>query len=131
MGRRLLGLAGTVVRMLRPFNQSAWYWTGDTGVNCINGTVAEPHQTYMSDLSNDGLVIGGSVRPEFGPSTEAVRWLNLEPVNWRQYLLDRGVSDLQSWSLRNSRATDHMVGCRSRTRLPIAMPCPVVLCDHA
>jgi uncharacterized membrane protein len=82
-----------------PLNQWAWYWTEDTGVNCINGTVAEPYQTYMSDLSNDGLVIGGSVRPEFGPSTEAVLWLNLEPVDLRQYLLDRGVSDVESWSL--------------------------------
>jgi len=82
-----------------PLNQWAWYWTEETGVQCINGTVADPWQTYMADLSDDGRVIGGAVRPVFGPSTDAVLWFNFEPVNLRQYLLDRGVSEVQSWSL--------------------------------
>src|SRR5262249_46941142 len=81
-----------------PLSQWAWYWTEETGVQCINGTVAEPDKTYMNDLSDDGRVIGGSVRPEFVPYTEAVLWINFEPVNLRQYLLDRGVSEVQSWT---------------------------------
>jgi len=82
-----------------PLNQWAWYWTEETGVKCIVGTVAEPDKTYMNDLSDDGRVIGGSVRPEFQPYTEAVLWFKFEPVNLRQYLLDSGVSEVQSWSL--------------------------------
>lgn len=82
-----------------PSNEMAWDWTEETGVTCINGPVAQPYQTYMSHLSDDGLVIGGSVRPVFGPSTDAVLWLTFQPVELRQYLLDLGVSDVQSWSL--------------------------------
>jgi probable HAF family extracellular repeat protein len=80
-----------------PLNQYAWYWTEKNGVQCVNGTVDDPYQTYMSALSNDGQVIGGAVRPEFGPETDAVLWLNYEPVDLKQYLLDRGVSEVQSW----------------------------------
>ena len=82
-----------------PLNQWAWYWTEETGLTCIAGTVAEPDKTYMNAASDDGRVIGGAVRPEFSPDTEALLWFNLEPVNLRQYLLDRGVSAVESWSL--------------------------------
>ena len=82
-----------------PLNEWAWYWTAETGVTCISGTLAEPDRTFMNDLSDDGSVIGGSVRPSFDPYTEAVLWINFEPVNLRQYLLDRGVSDAQAWTL--------------------------------
>jgi uncharacterized membrane protein len=82
-----------------PFSQWAWHWTKDAGVQCINGTVADPDHTYMSALSDDGRVIAGAVRPVFGPETDAVLWLNFEPVDLRQYLLDRGVSEVQSWTL--------------------------------
>jgi probable HAF family extracellular repeat protein len=82
-----------------PFNQWAWYWTEENGVQCINGPVPEPNQTYTSAVSDDGSVIAGAVRPVFGPETEAVLWFNLEPVNLRQYLLDNGVSAVQSWTL--------------------------------
>jgi len=87
-----------------PLGQWAWYWTEETGVNCINGTIAEPDRTYMYALSDDGSVIGGWVRPDFGPYTEAVLWFNLEPVNLRQYLLDNGVSEVQSWTLSSVTA---------------------------
>jgi probable HAF family extracellular repeat protein len=82
-----------------PLNQYAWYWTEDSGVQCINGTVAQPNQTTMLALSDDGSVIGGSVRPVFGPDTDAVLWLNYEPVDLKQYLLAGGVSEVQSWTL--------------------------------
>jgi len=82
-----------------PLGQWAWYWTEDGGVQCINGPVPEPNQTYMSAVSDDGSVISGAVRPVFGPETDAVLWLNLEPVDLRQYLLDNGVSEVQSWTL--------------------------------
>ena len=80
-----------------PFSQWAWYWTEDAGVQCVNGTVENPDQTYMKALSDDGRVIGGAVRPEFGPEVDAVLWLNFEPMDLKQYLLDRGVSEVQSW----------------------------------
>jgi len=51
----------------------------------------------MKALSDDGRVIGGAVRPEFGPEVDAVLWLNFEPMDLKQYLLDRGVSEVQSW----------------------------------
>ena len=87
-----------------PLNQWAWYWTEDSGVQCINGPVAEPNQTTMLALSDDGSVIGGSVRPVFGPDRYAVLWLNYEPVDFKQYLLDRGVMDVQSWTLNTVNA---------------------------
>ena len=82
-----------------PLGQWAWYWTEDGGVQCINGPIPEPNQTYMSAVSDDGSVIAGAVRPVFGPETDAVLWLNLEPVDLRQYLLDNGVSEVESWTL--------------------------------
>jgi len=82
-----------------PLGQWAWSWTAENGVQCINGPVPEPYQTYMSAVSDDGSVIGGAVRPEFGPATEAVLWLYFEPVDLQQYLLANGVSEVQSWTL--------------------------------
>ncbi|HKD41619.1 MAG TPA: hypothetical protein VKB87_15160 [Myxococcaceae bacterium] len=83
-----------------PLSQWAWRWTEDAGVQCINGTVADPGTTYMSALSDDGRVIVGAVRPDFSlPDTEAVLWLNSEPVDLKQYLMDRGLSELESWTL--------------------------------
>ena len=82
-----------------PLNQWAWSWTEDAGVQCINGTVADPYQTFMSALSDDGQVIAGAVRPEFGPESDAVLWLNSQPMDLKQYLLDRGLSELESWTL--------------------------------
>ena len=80
-----------------PFTQWAWYWTEDAGVQCVNGPVEDPFQTYMLGVSDDGQVIGGAVRPEDGPETDAVLWLNFEPMDLKQYLLDRGVSEVESW----------------------------------
>ena len=81
-----------------PLNQWAWYWTEDAGVQCVNGPVENPFTTYMLALSDDGQVLGGAIRPDDGPETDAVLWLNFEPVDLKQYLLDRGVSEVQSWS---------------------------------
>jgi hypothetical protein len=53
----------------------------------------------MTALSDDGQVIAGAVRPEFGPASDAVLWLNSEPVDLKQYLVDRGVSDVAPWTL--------------------------------
>ena len=53
----------------------------------------------MFALSDDGRVIGGAVCPVFGPERQAVLWLNGEPVNLRQYLLHRGVSEVEPWAL--------------------------------
>lgn len=82
-----------------PRNEFAWQWTEKTGVQCINGTVADPNQTYMFALSDDGRVIGGAVRPVFGPERQAVLWFNDEPVDLRQYLLLRGVAEVEPWTL--------------------------------
>ena len=80
-------------------NQFAWRWTQETGVQCVEGTIAEPYQTLMVALSDDGRVIGGAVAPEFGPSRNALLWFDGAPVDLRDYLLGQGVPEVQDWHL--------------------------------
>ena len=80
-------------------NQFAWRWTEATGVECIQGTLSDPYQTYMLALSDDGQVIGGEVFPDFGFDRNAVLWFNGEPVDLREYLLAHGVAEVQDWQL--------------------------------
>jgi uncharacterized membrane protein len=82
-------------------NQFAWRWTEETGVECVPGTVADPYQTLMLALSDDGQVIGGAVAPVFGPERNALLWLNGEPVDLLYYLLDQGVTEVQGWNLNS------------------------------
>ena len=54
----------------------------------------------MLALSDDGQVIGGAVAPEFGPHRDALLWLNGEPVDLREYLLQQGVAEVKGWDLQ-------------------------------
>jgi len=81
-------------------NQYAWRWTEETGVECIQGTVANPYQTLMLALSDDGQVIGGAVAPDFGPERKALLWFNGEPVDLREYLLTHG-AEVKGWDLQS------------------------------
>jgi len=81
-------------------NQYAWRWTEETGVECVQGTVADPYQTLMLALSDDGQVIGGAVAPDFGPERNALLWFNGEPVDLRDYLLQQGVAEVNGWDLQ-------------------------------
>jgi uncharacterized membrane protein len=82
-------------------NQYAWRWTEETGVECVQGTVADPYQTLMLALSDDGRVIGGAVAPEFGPNRNALLWFDGEPVDLREYLLQQGVAAVEGWNLNS------------------------------
>ena len=87
-----------------PSNEFAWLWTEETGVQCVNGTVAEPFKTSMRALSDDGRVIGGDVNPGFDPYRQAVLWLDGVPVDLRQYMLDKGAPEVTNWSLTSISA---------------------------
>ena len=82
-----------------PGSPFAWRWTEATGVECIQSPLPDAYQTAMLALSDDGGVIGGYVRPEFGPVTDAVLWFNGQPVDLREYLLGHGVPQVQDWDL--------------------------------
>jgi len=84
--------------------QYAWRWTEETGVECVQGTLADPYQTLMLALSDDGQVIGGAVAPDFGPNRNALLWLNGEPVDLLDYLLQQGVAEVKGWSLNSVTA---------------------------
>jgi len=85
-------------------NQYAWRWTEETGVECVQGTLADPYQTFMLAVSDDGQVIGGAVAPDFDPNRKALLWLNGEPVDLLDYLVQQGVAEVQGWSLNSVTA---------------------------
>jgi probable HAF family extracellular repeat protein len=88
-----------------PFNQHAWTWTSEAGVQCVAGTLSNPVVTFMFAVNGDGSVIGGAEQPDISPgSRAAVLWFSGEPVSLKQYLLDRGVSEVAAWDLKSVSA---------------------------
>jgi probable HAF family extracellular repeat protein len=80
---------------------TGWTWTQATGVQCY--PVERPswvfprfYNVLMSDLSDDGRVIGGAY--SFGLDSEALVWFDGEVVFLRDYLRANGVPDaFEGW----------------------------------
>jgi probable HAF family extracellular repeat protein len=82
-----------------PLDLSAWIWTPETGIECKpveRPDALKPYLAMMLATSEDGRVIGGA--HSFGPDSEAVLWLDGEPLFIKDYLRANGVSDaFEGW----------------------------------
>ncbi len=74
----------------------AWVWTPETGVTCYpvqhpNWLPRDnkPYRPYMSSLTDDGRVIGGSY--SFGLDSEALLWLDGRAYFLKDYLAANGL----------------------------------------
>jgi uncharacterized membrane protein len=80
---------------------TGWVWTQATGVQCH--PVERPswvfprfYNVLMSDLSDDGRVIGGAY--SFGLDSEALVWFDGQVFFLRDYLRENGVPDaFEGW----------------------------------
>ena len=80
--------------------QSAWGWT-QSGTACVCSPVQSRHRGRWTVRaprrpSDDGRVIGGAL--SFGLESEAILWLDRQPISLRDYLRAHGVPDaFEGW----------------------------------
>jgi len=75
-----------------PFaNQQAWIWTARDGVQCLPVPRVRPGNFLglAQALSEDGRIIGGA--HTFGLESEAILWIDREPMYLKDYLRANGV----------------------------------------
>jgi probable HAF family extracellular repeat protein len=91
-------VVGQTCSFADPTDQSAWVWT-PTGVRCYPAPRVRPLQPFISmalATSDDGRVIGGA--QSFGLESEAILWLDGEPIYLVDYLRSNGIANaFEGW----------------------------------
>jgi probable HAF family extracellular repeat protein len=94
-------IVGGVCSYTFPMNAAAWMWKAGSSVQCFPVEHPRPlltrdYRAIMTDLSDDGRVIGGSFT--FGLDAESVIWLDNQPYFLEDYLASHGLPDaFQGW----------------------------------
>jgi len=94
-------VVGQVCRPGVSLDQSAWVWTERDGLQCLPVPRLRPaiEGSFIGRAqatSDDGRVIGGG--HSFGLESEAVLWLDKQPVYLKDYLRDHGVPNaFEGW----------------------------------